>query len=158
MKKYAIALMILVSGAFAFGGLDVPDVPDTDLPEIEIPGLDILDGIQAELDEVFALTDSLRWLIPELYVLDDVSAKLTELRETDPDIIGLQEELDALRAELVSARSEILEISDGITEPVQETAPTQEQEDKPPAFVCRTCGMPLIIIEILGRAPRGPPN
>ncbi len=120
MKKYAIALMILVSGAFAFGGLDVPDVPDTDLPEIEIPGLDILDGIQAQLDEIAALTDSLEWLIPELIVLDDLSEKLTELRETDPDIIGLQEDLDALRVELVSARSEIMEISDGITEPVTE--------------------------------------
>ena len=120
MKKYAIALMILVSGAFAFGGVDVPDVPDTDLPEIEIPGLDILDGIQVQLDEIAALTDSLEWLIPELIVLDDLSAKLTELQETDPDIIGLQEDLDALRAELVSARSEIMEISDGITEPVAE--------------------------------------
>lgn len=120
MKKYAITLMILVSGAFAFGGLDVPDVPDTDLPEIEIPGLDILDGIQAQLDEITALTDSLEWLIPELMVLDDLSAKLTELRETDPDIIGLQEDLDALRAELVSARSEILEISEGITAPITE--------------------------------------
>ncbi len=120
MKKYAITLMILVSGAFAFGGLDVPDVPDTDLPEIEIPGLDILDGIQAQLDEISALTDSLEWLIPELMVLDDLSAKLTELRETDPDIIGLQEDLDALRAELVSARSEILEISEGITAPITE--------------------------------------
>ena len=120
MKKYAIPLMILVSGAFAFGGLDVPDVPDTDLPEIEIPGLDILDGIQVQLDEISALTDSLEWLIPELIVLEELSEKLTELRETDPDIIGLQEDLDALRAELVSARSEILEISDSITEPVQE--------------------------------------
>lgn len=120
MKKYAITLMILVSGAFAFGGLDVPDVPDTDLPEIEIPGLDILDGIQAQLDEITALTDSLEWLIPELMVLDDLSAKLTELQETDPDIIGLQEDLDALRAELVSARSEILEISEGITAPITE--------------------------------------
>ena len=120
MKKYTIALMILVSGAFAFGGLDVPDVPDTDLPEIEIPGLDILDGIQVQLDEIAALTDSLEWLIPELIVLDDLSEKLTELRETDPDIIGLQEDLDALRADLVSARSEIMEISDGITEPVAE--------------------------------------
>jgi len=120
MKKYIIALMILVSGAFAFGGLDVPDVPDTDLPEIEIPGLDILDGIQVQLDEIAALTDSLEWLIPELIVLDDLSEKLTELRETDPDIIGLQEDLDALRAELVSARSEIMVISDGITEPVAE--------------------------------------
>ena len=48
--------------------------------------------------------------------------------------------------------------SDTTTEPVQETASTQEQEDKPPAFVCRTCGTPLVIIEILSRAPRGPPN
>ncbi len=39
-----------------------------------------------------------------------------------------------------------------------ETSPVQEQESKPPAFVCRTCGTPLIIIEILGRPPRGPPN
>ena len=43
-------------------------------------------------------------------------------------------------------------------ETVQETASAQEQENKPPAFVCRTCGTPLIIIEILSRAPRGPPN
>ena len=120
MKKYIITLMILVSGAYAFGGLDVPDVPDTDLPEIEIPGLDILDGIQVQLDEIAAITDSLQWLIPELVVLEDLSAKLTELRETDPDIIGLQEDLDALRIELVSARSEIMEISDGINEPVAE--------------------------------------
>ena len=120
MKKYIITLMILVSGAFAFGGLDVPDIPDTVLPEIEIPGLDILDGIQVQLDEIVALTDSLEWLIPDLLVLDDLSAKLTELQETDPDIIGLQEELDALRVELVSAKSEIMEISDGITEPVAE--------------------------------------
>ena len=44
------------------------------------------------------------------------------------------------------------------TEAVQETSLTQEQESKPPAFVCRTCGTALIIIEILGQAPRGPPN
>ncbi len=43
-------------------------------------------------------------------------------------------------------------------ETVQETASAQEQENKPPAFVCRTCGTPLIIIEILSQAPRGPPN
>ena len=47
---------------------------------------------------------------------------------------------------------------DKTTEPVQETALTQEQESKPPAFVCRTCGTPLIIIEILSQTPRGPPN
>ncbi len=120
MKKLAVSLMILVSGVFAFGLPDAPDVPDAELPDIDIPGLDILDGIQVQLDEISALTDSLEWLIPELYILDDVSAKLTEMRETDPDVIGLQEELDALRAELVAARSEILEISNGITEPIQE--------------------------------------
>ena len=47
---------------------------------------------------------------------------------------------------------------DKTTEAVQEASPAREQEDKPPAFVCRTCGTPLIIIEILGQAPRGPPN
>ncbi len=41
---------------------------------------------------------------------------------------------------------------------VQEASLIHEQESKPPTFVCRTCGMPLIIIEILGQAPRGPPN
>ncbi|MEN8208647.1 MAG: hypothetical protein ABFR50_05270 [Candidatus Fermentibacteria bacterium] len=120
MKKCVVVLVILVSGAFAFGGLDVPDVPDTELPEIEIPGLEILDGIQVQLDEINVIADSLQWLIPDLAILDDLSLKLTELRETDPDVIGLQEELDALRAELVSARSEIQEISDSITEPVAE--------------------------------------
>ena len=44
------------------------------------------------------------------------------------------------------------------TEAVQEASPTREQESKPPAFVCRSCGTPLIIIEILARTPRGPPN
>jgi hypothetical protein len=44
------------------------------------------------------------------------------------------------------------------TEAVLETSPVQGQESKLPAFVCRTCGTPLIIIEILGQAPRGPPN
>ena len=44
------------------------------------------------------------------------------------------------------------------TEVVLEASPDREQESKPPAFVCRTCGTPLIIIEILGQAPRGPPN
>lgn len=120
MKKLTITLMILVSGAFAFGLPDAPDVPDADLPEIEIPGLDILDGIQIQLDELIAATDSLAWLIPDLAALDDVSAKLQEMRETDPDVIGLQEELDALRGELVVSRSEILEISNVITGDIQE--------------------------------------
>ncbi len=121
MKKVAVSLIILVTGAFAFGGLpDAPDVPDVQVPEIEIPGLDILDGIQIQLDELIAATDSLEWLIPELSALDGVSAKLEELRETDSDVIGLQEELDALRAELVVARSDLLVISDEITGPVEE--------------------------------------
>lgn len=120
MKTLAVSLMVLVSGALAFGLPDVPDVPDTELPNIEIPGLDILDGIQDQLDELITATDSLLWLIPELSTLDDVSAKLEEIRETDPDVIGLQEELDALRVELLFARSEIEEISGVITGDVEE--------------------------------------
>jgi hypothetical protein len=47
---------------------------------------------------------------------------------------------------------------DKTTEAVQETSLTREQESKSPAFVCRTCGTPLIIIDILSQTPRGPPN
>ncbi|MCD4702570.1 MAG: hypothetical protein K8S24_12010 [Candidatus Aegiribacteria sp.] len=120
MKRFAVSLMIIVSSAFAFGLPDAPDVPDAQLPEIEIPGLDILDGIQVQLNELIAITDSLEWLIPDIAALDEVSAKLTELRETDPDVIGLQEELDALRGELVDARSEMAEISSAVTGDIQE--------------------------------------
>ncbi|MCK4806822.1 MAG: hypothetical protein KAT09_04205 [Candidatus Aegiribacteria sp.] len=120
MKKFAVSLMVLISSAFAFGLPDAPDVPDADIPDIEIPGLEILDGIQTQLDELIAITDSLAWLIPDLAALDEVSAKLQEMRETDPDVIGLQEELDALRGELVVARSDILEISNVITGDIQE--------------------------------------
>lgn len=42
------------------------------------------------------------------------------MRETDPDVIGLQEELDALRGELVAARSEMAEISSVVTGDIQE--------------------------------------
>ncbi|MCD4774777.1 MAG: hypothetical protein K8S15_01855 [Candidatus Aegiribacteria sp.] len=120
MKTFAVVLMVFVSGSFAFGLPDTPDVPDADIPDIEIPGLDILDGIQVQLDELIASTDSLVWLIPELSALDDVSAKLEELRDTDPDVIGLQEQIDSLRGELLVARSEIEEISDAITGDVEE--------------------------------------
>ena len=118
MRSFVLTVLMLCAGSVAAFGVpgapDVPDVPDTDIPEIEIPGLEILDGIQLKLDELIAVTDSLVWLIPELSALDDVSLKLEELRETDPDIIGLQAEIDALRYELVEARLEIQSISDNI--------------------------------------------
>ncbi len=119
MKYSALCVFLTVATVLAFGVPDVPDVPDTDLPEIDIPGLDILDGIQVQLDELVSVTDSLQWLIPELSALDDVSAKLEELRETDPDVIGLQEELDALRAQLVDARAEIEEVTGSINDEVE---------------------------------------
>ncbi len=116
-RSIFIVLMICAGSVVAFGvpgAPDVPDVPDADIPDIEIPGLEILDGIQLQLEELIAVTDSLEWLIPELSALEEVSAKLEEIRETDPDVIGLQAEIDALRAELVDARSEIQTISDTI--------------------------------------------
>ena len=124
MKLYAVPLLVLVSSVFAFGTPSVPDVPDVEVPDVEIPGLDLLEGVQGELDELVTSTDSLVWLIPELSTLDDVSAKLEELRETDPDIIGLQERIDSLRAELEAARSEIEDISDVITGKVQSVRST----------------------------------
>jgi len=46
------------------------------------------------------------------------------------------------------------------TESVQDPSPSKQQKTKPPSFVCRSCGAPLVIIETLLRAcaPRGPPN
>jgi len=120
MKRTALALILAVPCLMAFGVPDVPDVPDVEVPDIEIPGMEILDDLQVQLDELMASTDSLVWLIPELTALEDVSAKLEELRETDPDVVGLQEELDALRGELVTARAELEEISDVLTEDVEE--------------------------------------
>lgn len=120
MKRFALSILVLAAGAMAFGMPDVPDVPDVDLPDIEIPGLDILDNIQVQLDELISATDSLKWLIPELDALDAVSAKLEELRDTDPDVIGLQEEIDALRAELTVAREEIESVTGVITEDIQD--------------------------------------
>jgi hypothetical protein len=123
MKNFAAPIFLIAALAMAFGlpdAPDVPDVPDVEIPEIEIPGLDILDGIQVQLDELITATDSLKWLIPELSALDEVSAKLEELRDTDPDIIGLQEQIDDLRAELLVARDEIEAVTSVITDDVQE--------------------------------------
>ncbi len=120
MKKSAVSVLFIVTLAMAFGMPDVPAVPDVDIPDIEIPGLDILESVQIQLDELINATDSLKWLIPELSALDDVSAKLEELRETDPDVIGLQERIDALRGELEVARDEIEAVTGGITDDVQQ--------------------------------------
>lgn len=119
MKKTATLMLLSAAGLMAFGVPGVPDVPDVDVPTIEIPGLDILEGVQIQLEELIAATDSLRWLIPELSALDEVSAKLDELAETDPDVLELQVRVDELRAELVSARSEIESLTGGITEDVE---------------------------------------
>ena len=120
MKFFVIAVIALPAAVLAFGTPDIPDVLDADIPEIEIPGLDILDQVQVELNELIAATDSLTWLIPELATLDEVSAKLEELRETDPDVIGLQENLDALRAELTEAREELVEVQSLLTDDINE--------------------------------------
>lgn len=120
MRKFALSVIVFVAGAMAFGMPDVPDVPDVEVPEFDIPGLGILDEIQVQLDELVAATDSLKWLIPELAALEEVSLKLEEMRETDPDVIGLQEELDALRAELEVARDEIEAVTSVITDDVQQ--------------------------------------
>lgn len=120
MKKFALSIIVIVSGAMAFGMPDVPDVPGVEVPDFEIPGLSILDDIQLQLDELVSATDSLKWLIPELAALEEVSVKLEELKETDPDVIGLQEELDELRVELEAARGEIEAVTSVITDDVEQ--------------------------------------
>ncbi|MFO8183584.1 MAG: hypothetical protein R6U39_05365 [Candidatus Aegiribacteria sp.] len=120
MKKFTLSIIVIVAGAMAFGMPEVPDVPGVEVPDFEIPGMSILDDIQLQLDELVTATDSLKWLIPELAALEDVSAKLEEMRETDPDVIGLQEELDQLRAELEAARGEIEAVTSVITDDVEQ--------------------------------------
>jgi len=118
MRYATIAVITLFAGSvLAFGvpgAPDVPDVPDVEIPDIEIPGMDLLDEVQAKLDGVIESTDILGELIPALTTLDNVSAKLEELRDTDPEIAALQAELDELRGELTVARDEIQAISDNL--------------------------------------------
>ena len=111
----SIYLVALIAGlALAFGIPDVPDVPETEIPDFEIPGMELLDEIQLKLDGILSETDALREMIPDLTVLDDLSMKLEELRDTDPELEALQVEVDALRNELVRVRSEMQVISDNL--------------------------------------------
>ena len=110
--RFLLTLAFVAGIALGFGVPGVPDVPDVDIPEFEIPGMELLDDIQVKLDGLLDKTGSLGTLIPDLAVLEDLSVKLEELRDTDPEIAELQAEIDALRGELVSARDEIMVISD----------------------------------------------
>ncbi len=47
-----------VCTAMAFGVPGVPDVPDADIPEIEIPRMELLDEVQRKLDGPIAQTDT----------------------------------------------------------------------------------------------------
>lgn len=111
MRSLILTALVACS-AMAFGVPDVPDVPEGDLPDIEIPGMELLDEVQVKLDGIVEETDALRGLIPDLAVLDELSVKLAEMRDTDPEAEALQAEVDALRAELVAAREEIQAITD----------------------------------------------
>lgn len=129
MKPLVIALA-LAGCALSFGvpGVpDVPDVPEVEVPDIRIPGMELLDQLQVKLDGLLGETDGLRELIPDLAVLDDLSLKLSELRDTDPEAARLQEELDGLRGELVSARARIQEVSDEIRAEVGAMKSTVDQ-------------------------------
>ena len=110
--KFLLVPVLVASIALAFGVPGVPDVPETGIPDFEIPGMELLDEIQVKLDGLLSTADSLGTLIPDLMVLEDLSVKLEELRDTDPEIAELQVKIDALREELVSARDEIMVISD----------------------------------------------
>lgn len=107
-------LVFAVSLALGFGVPGVPDVPDVEVPDIEIPGMELLDEIQLKLDGLLTETDALRDMIPDLAVLDELSLKLAELRDTDPELEALQAEVDALRNELVGVREEMQAISDNL--------------------------------------------
>lgn len=111
----SIYLLALIAGiAMAFGIPDVPEVSETEIPDFEIPGMELLDEIQLKLDGILSETDALREMIPDLAVLDELSTKLEELRDTDPELEALQVEVDALRGELIGVRAEMQAISDNL--------------------------------------------
>lgn len=111
----SIFLLVLIAGmAMAFGVPSAPDVPDAEISDFEIPGMELLDEIQVKLDGLISDTDVLKDMIPDLAVLDELSLKLEELRDTDPELEALQAEVDALRDELVAARAEMTAVSDGL--------------------------------------------
>ena len=62
-----------------------------------------------------------------LAVLDDLSVKLEELRDTDPEMEALQAEVDALRNELVEARAQITAVTDEIDAEVSTIRATVDQ-------------------------------
>jgi len=110
---FLTAFAVCTALAFGVPGVpDVPDVPDVELPDIQIPGMELLDEVQVKLDGLITETDALRDLIPDLGVLDELSVKLDELRDTDPEIAELQARVDALRGELVTAREQIQSVTD----------------------------------------------
>ncbi len=124
----SILLLVCIAGlSLAFGVPSVPDVPDTEIPDFEIPGMELLGEIQVKLDGLISQADELGDLIPDLAVLDELSLKLEELRDTDPELEALQAEVDALRDELVSVRSQMETISDDLQAEVSTVKATVDQ-------------------------------
>lgn len=116
--------------AFAFGlpgTPSVPDVPDVEIPDIQIPGMELLDQVQVKLDGLLEQTEVLRTAIPDLAVLDQLSVKLEELRDTDEEMASLQAEVDALRGELLEARAAITAVTDQIDSEVSVLRETVDQ-------------------------------
>lgn len=112
--KPLMIIIFAVGTVMAFGVPGVPDVPDATIPDFEIPGMELLDDIQLKLDGFILQADTLRNIIPDIAVLDEISVKLEELRDTDPEVASLQAEIDSFRDELVSARSEMQAISEDL--------------------------------------------
>ncbi len=120
-------LVFVASVALAFGVPGVPDVPDVEVPDIEIPGMELLDDIQLKLDGILAQSEALRDMIPDLAVLDELSLKLEELRETDADVESLQLRLDALRDDLSGVKAEMDAITDNLDSEIETVKATMDE-------------------------------
>lgn len=117
-------LAFVASVALAFG---VPGVPDVEVPDVEIPGMELLDDVQLKLDGILAQSEALRDMIPDLAVLDELSLKLEELRETDADFEALQLRLDALRDDLSGVKAEMDAITDNLDSEIETVKATMDE-------------------------------
>lgn len=121
----SLYLLAFVAGvALAFG---VPGVPDVDVPDFEIPGMELLDEVQLKLDGILAQSEALRDMIPDLAVLDELSLKLEELRDTNPEFEALQVRLDVLRDDLSGVKAEMDAITDNLDSEIGTVKATMDE-------------------------------
>ncbi len=102
---------LIIAAIVGFGVPSVPDTPEVPaLPDIEIPGIQVLEDLAVELDELSASLAELETIVPEIGVIDEASAYLRDLSDTEEISEELAGRLETYRTELVEARDRIASV------------------------------------------------